>query len=84
MSKKHYIAMSGIVGCLPDCCESFNRLNDAVEFLGDLWNDFRGVKSSLRKDRIWYKPAIDSWAGSLDYCEIVECDCDNPEIHNDY
>lgn len=69
--------MGGIVGCLPDNCTSFNKLQDAIDYLSELYNDWKGVKSQLRAFRIAYPK------DSIEYCEIVVCYCDNPEIHND-
>jgi hypothetical protein len=78
-SKKHYIAMSGIMGCLPETCQSFDRFSDAVDFLVDLWDDHRGVRRQLKAFHIWYDEG-----NSLDYCEIDSCTCNEPAIHNDF
>lgn len=77
----HFIAMSGLQGYLPDTCQSFDHFKDALDFLVDLWSDYRGVKSSLKKYHYWERNENQY---DLTYCEIVECDCDNPSIHNDY
>ena len=82
--KKHYVAMSGLTGCLPDTCQSFPRLQDAIDFLSDLWSDYRGVKSALRTIRYWERNDPSYMMGDLQYCEIVECNCDDPTIHNDF
>jgi hypothetical protein len=81
--KTHYIAMSGLAGCLPDTCQSFSRLQDAIDFLSDLWSEYRGVKYALCKYKYWERNDPDYTRGDLQYCEIVSCNCDNPSIHND-
>lgn len=84
--KKHYIAMSGEHGCLPDYCCSCETKADAVGVLATLFDDVRGVKAALRRsdycelsDRLTY----DGNTPGAEYCEIVPCDCNDPESHND-
>lgn len=71
--------MNGSIGCLPDNCEVFTRKSDAIDYLADLFSEFRGVKRDLRTIGIWYNPS----KYSLEYCEIESCDCDIPSIHSD-
>ena len=81
MNKKHWIAGNGSIGCLYDNFQSFDTKRDAIESLVDLFYEFRGVKTNLQKYHIHY---FDNSANAgADYCEIVECYCDNPDIHND-
>jgi len=79
--KCHYVAMSGLMGCLPDTCQSFNHFNDAVEFLAELWEDDHNIESDLRQYSYWERNLNEH---DLMCCEIVECDCNNPECHNNY
>ncbi len=84
----HYIAMSGQHGCLPDHCEVFESKKDAVQDLVQLFELGRTRAARLRKDSylelipnpIEEKQGEDFGA---EYCEITECDCDNPIVHSD-
>ena len=76
---KHYIAMSGSYGCLPDRSEVYDNYFDAIGDLKELF-ELDGAQHVLLKARHY----IDLPAGSgADYAEIVHCDCDNPAIHSD-
>jgi hypothetical protein len=85
---KHYIAMSGMHGCLPDHCEVFETREDAVSDLVFLFDLGRTRTARLRKESylkltpsaVERRQDVDFGA---DYCEITECDCDNPSIHSD-
>jgi hypothetical protein len=84
----HYIAMSGQHGCLPDHCEVFESKKDAVQDLGQLFELGRTRAARLRKDsylELTPNP-IEERQGEdfgAEYCEITECDCDNPLVHSD-
>ena len=79
--KCHYVAMSGLMGYLPDTCQSFNHFNDAVEFLAELWENDNNIESDLKKYQYWERNLNEH---DLMCCEIVECDCNDKECHNDY
>jgi hypothetical protein len=90
MARKHYIAMGGSRGCLPDYCEVHTTLNAAVEDLAQTY--VTASKKTLRKDRycaLSRSPRhLDPWdvgarGDAAEYCEIQECSCDNPLIHSD-
>lgn len=88
VAPKHYIAMSGSHGCLPDHCEVFESYADAVTDLVDLFELGRTRKARLRKDsylELTPSPIEQAQDVSFDaeYCEITECDCDNPAQHSD-
>ena len=68
----HYIAMAGLHGYMPQYCASCETYADAVETLAEV-HDLgrrRRLELNLRRD-------------GNEYCEITECDCDNPDVHND-
>ena len=81
MSKKHYIGMAGLCGYLPNYCHSYDRLSDAIDSLCNLHDNPRGMKSELRRN--WYVD-LDIHRDGNEYAEIIECNCNQPEIHNDY
>ena len=79
MAKTHYIAMSGEHGCLPDHCQCYDTLRDAVDALADLFELGRRRQAELGRSR-----SLELGRGcGAEYCEIMECDCDNPDCHND-
>lgn len=63
---KHYIAMNGSHGCLPDNADVYETVGDAVEGLDFIFEFSTRQKRELKR---------------ADYCEIVECACKNPEVH---
>ena len=86
---KHYIAMSGSHGCLPDHCEVFETYADAVADLVQLFELGRTRAARLKKNS--YLELVPSPIESRDeefgwgaeYCEIQTCDCDEPAVHSD-
>ena len=84
----HYIAMSGQHGCLPDHCEVFETHKAAVEDLVQLFELGRTRKARLCKDsylELTPNPVEENQGEDFgaEYCEITECDCDNPLVHSD-
>jgi hypothetical protein len=84
----HYIAMAGLHGYLPQCCDSFPTLDQAVDYLAQVHELGRTRIKRLRDERyleLNFRPdsPILKDDGN-EYCEIVECDCDEPETHFDY
>lgn len=81
MSKRHWIAGNGSIGCLYDNCEVFRTKKDAIEYLADfVFDDIRGIKTALRKYEIFY---FSDYSGAgADYCEISPCECDDMNIHS--
>ena len=76
---KHYISMSGEHGCLPDHCQCYDNHRDAVADLVDLFELGRRRAAELRRtDSLELGPRF-----GAEYCEIMECDCDDPDRHND-
>lgn len=81
MDKKvHYIGMAGLHGCLPKTCDVYNTYRDAVESLACTHELGRNRKSALRRDGYL---EMNIHRDGNEYCEIVECDCDDPEVHSD-
>ena len=77
---KHYIALSGMCGCLADCCMVFTDRNDAIGsilFVHDLEDCDQCVKD-LEQNGI-----IECPNSGADYIEIIECECECPWVHDD-
>lgn len=78
-AKKHYIAMNGEHGCLPDSCNVYVERDSAIESLGGLLELSEGQVTELEE------------TGSVEctpeqgaaYCEVVECSCQSPWEHDD-
>lgn len=79
MGKTHYIAMSGVHGCLPQYCASCDTIREAVDSLASVHDLGQNRQKRLRRD-LHLELNRDDGA---EYCEIVECDCDDPTTHND-
>jgi len=76
----HYVAMSGDHGYLPDNCEVHESLSGAVDSLAELFGLGRVRKRELRDTRsLELKPSRDG----AEYCEIQECNCEDPAVHSD-
>lgn len=76
---KHYIAMSGSHGCLPDFCQSAYTHDQAVDTLVNLFELGRRRAAILKSDNYLELAPIDG----AQYCEIDTCECDDPSVHND-
>jgi len=79
MGTKHYIGMSGMRGCLPDYITWNEEHALVVDDLASV-HDLGSVKKrELRRDGF----ITMNLQSGAEYCEIVECTCDDPESHND-
>jgi len=77
---KHYIAMYGFSGCLPESCEAYPTKKQAEEslvFMLDLPPNGR-VAKELRQCGLAY---LNAHKHDLTYCEVTECDCADPGCH---
>ena len=81
---KHYIAMSGSAGCLPDYCEVYpgtkEGLDGAVEGLATLHELNRTQRAILRSG---FFLRLKSGTGA-DYAQIEQCNCSDPQIHSEH
>lgn len=73
MKGKHWHAMNGSYGCIPDNDQLCSTKEEAVESLCCTFSDMarRGMKTSLRKYH--YYSFRDRQSAGADYCEIVSC-----------
>ena len=86
--KQHYIAMSGMHGCLPDHCEVYETLEDAVSDLANVFDLGRTRQARLKADKyLELTPTPIEQAQEMDfgaeYCEIQVCTCADPSTHSD-
>ena len=79
-NKKHFIAMAGICGCLPNFCESYKTKKGAVETLAAIHELSKRATRELSRDCYL---SLDIHKHGNEYAEIQECNCDSPEDHND-
>ncbi|MBD3261582.1 MAG: hypothetical protein GF334_07870 [Candidatus Altiarchaeales archaeon] len=77
---KHYIAMVGLYGCLPNSCDVYKTKKDAIESIIFIQGTKRGYIGNLRKHGY---TDMDLNEFGNEYAEIIECDCDEPHIHQD-
>lgn len=76
----HYVAMAGLHGCLPDYCQSFDNRGNCVDYLAD-WLDLDNIVK--REFELTGYTDLSLLNHGVQYAEIIECDCDDPSVHND-
>ena len=76
---KHYIGMNGLRGYMPDSCNSYETEQDAVDSLTALLELTDEQAQELEERGI-----VDCTPEQgAEYCSVDECDCSEPECHND-
>jgi len=78
---QHYVAMAGLHGCMPIYKTVLDSYNDAVNNLSDLHELGRRRRQELKRDGYL---ELNLHRDGNEYCEIVACDCDDPDSHGDY
>lgn len=78
---RHYIAMAGLHGCMPNYQAVLDSYNDAVNNLSDLHELGRRRRQELKRNGTL---ELNLHRDGNEYCEIVACDCDDPDSHSDY
>ena len=78
--RKHWIAGSGEHGCLYDYGPNFHDYQSAVDDLASLFELGRTRKARLFADHYL---ELDPRKDGASYCEITECDCQDPSEHLD-
>jgi hypothetical protein len=82
--KRHFIAMSGDHGFMPDYCDVFPEYQSAVDSLADMFDLGRTRKARLFANRtLGLVKGIGEDDFGAQYCEVQTCDCDNPAVHSD-
>lgn len=77
---KHYIAMAGLHGYMPMVSEVTATRGQAAELLGGIHELSKNKIKQLRRD---YYLELDLSIHGNEYCEIIECDCNEEEMHSD-
>jgi len=79
---RHYIAIAGPYGCLPNHCQGHRSRGEAILSLIDLHDlPERGTKSiQLKVDGY---TDLDLATQGNEYAEVTECTCDEPWVHSD-
>ena len=80
MENTHFIGMAGLHGCMPNYGASFDTYEDAVESLASLHE--LGKNRTRELKRHGYLELNLKRDGNA-YCEIVECNCSEPDSHNE-
>lgn len=88
---KHFIAMAGLHGYLPNTCDVYDTYSAACESMIQLhdlqWKRvdpethhfLPGAKTLRQNGYLELNLDVDG----NEYCEVTECDCDEPWIHSD-
>jgi hypothetical protein len=76
----HYIAMSGMRGCIPNDCHAFKTRSDAIDYLVELLGLPHKLKQEI-KDYTIVDLALKKYGA--EYAEVISCNCNNMEVHND-
>ena len=76
---KHYIAMAGLCGYLPNYTSGPHQYKgQAAGDLASLHDMSERAYKRLRRDMYI---ELDLAKQGNEYCEIVECECDDPDCH---
>lgn len=78
-TKKHFIGLAGQRGCLPNYCDVFVNKTSAAQALAELHECGQDFAKCLSRDGT---AALRPEDGN-EYCEIQECSCSEPWIHQD-
>jgi hypothetical protein len=77
-ARTHYIAMAGVSGCMPQCCEAFSDGRLATAYLAEIHDLSTTQAIQLEQERFLQ---LDATKFGNDYCEITTCWCSNPAQH---
>jgi hypothetical protein len=78
---KHYIAMAGLHGFLPQTCEVFDTARDAADFLADVHELGKNRRAKLQSQKYL---ELNLKRDGNEYAEIKLCECDNPDSHSSF
>jgi hypothetical protein len=80
-NNSHYVAMAGFHGCMPNVCESHDSYDDAVDSMASLHELGKKRTRELKKNGYI---ELNIHKDGNEYAEITDCDCTDPDQHNDY
>lgn len=78
--RKHWVGMAGLHGCLPNFCDVFQTRGAAAQCLGQIHELSGRAIAKLRRDQYF---ELDLYEHGNEYCEITECNCNDPGVHSD-
>lgn len=76
---KHFIAMNGSHGCLPDSCNVYLSERAAVDYLISLL----GLSKRQKRELLSCGITECRQDQGAEYCEVTECECSSPHEHQD-
>jgi len=79
-NETHYIAMAGLHGCMPNCCEAHDDYESAVESMASLHELGKNRTRELKRDGYL---ELNIHRDGNEYIEIETCDCPDPTVHSD-
>lgn len=77
---KHYIAMAGLHGCLPNYVALHESKLAALTDLADMHELGRAKRRELLGSG---SVELSTSKHGNEYAEVIECDCSHPEQHDD-
>lgn len=77
---KHFIAMGGTYGCLPDNCSAYHTKEDAIEGLNLIYELDEDQVKNLEVSN--YTNLTPEQGGQ--HCTVSECNCDEPWEHDEF
>lgn len=80
----HYIAMGGEHGCMPDNCQAYESLEDAIDGLNCIYELEQWQLDNLAEFSGGYSSTELTRDQGGAYCEISSCDCDAPWEHAEF
>jgi len=78
--RTHYIAMGGEHGYLPDNCSAYEKEEDAIEGLNEIYELNKRQLKELKNNGTTELKLDQGGA----YCEVSSCDCDEPWEHDEF
>lgn len=76
----HIIAMAGIHGCMPNVCEVYESVADAVDSMAQIHELGRDRTRRLRRDCYL---ELNCKRDGNEYIAITACNCAHPEEHSE-
>ena len=76
----HYIACGGLHGCICTHSQAYDDYSDAVNDLANTYDLQKAEVERLAEEGYIY---LSLQRDGNEYCEIIECDCEDPTTHDD-
>jgi hypothetical protein len=79
--KRHFVGMAGMHGCLPNYLTWNTSYNLVADDLASVHELSSRLRRELRRDAYL---ELNLHKFGNEYCEIVECSCNNPQEHEGF